>query len=246
MDKINTLFPEFYSSSKEEGKGNSSRDKDKELRELQKMKNFGVEYCETAMKCGKYGMPLVKPYYGNLPKHYVSISSPNCLNPQNTCITGFDYDYILEGVWRNPRKYADLITSYQCFGSIDFSMRVDNPLCVQIANAYRSNCLSFFYQEMGGNLFPAPHWSSSTSYDFCFDGFSKGGAVLVSTIGTHRDERSMLYFKDGFFEMLKRLDPDVVVMYGVGNRDKYPWLPASLEVVFVLPERFERARRNGR
>ena len=41
MDKINTLFPEFYSSSKEEGKGNSSRDKDKELRELQKMKNFG-------------------------------------------------------------------------------------------------------------------------------------------------------------------------------------------------------------
>ena len=71
------------------------------------------------------------------------------------------------------------------------------------------------------------------------------GVKLVSSVGTHRDERSQLYFKNGFLEMLKRINPDVVILYGDSGKDAYPWLPNMLEVVYVIPDRFKRARSHG-
>ncbi|MDD6889653.1 MAG: hypothetical protein PUD39_05280, partial [Bacteroidales bacterium] len=85
---------------------------------LQKLKNFGTEYCKNAMKCGKYGIPLLNAYYGPIPKYYVSVSSPRCSTPNHTCITSFDYDYVLERMWYQPEAYDDLLIQYQCFGSL--------------------------------------------------------------------------------------------------------------------------------
>lgn len=213
---------------------------------FQKLKNFGTEYCNTAMRCGKYGIPLLKPYYGSLPKYYVSISSPTCTDPKNTCVTCFDYDYILERMWYQPEKYDDMLIKYQCFGTLDFSMKIDDPLAAQIGNKYRNHALSYRFQELGTQPLPVVGWSSRPSFEFCFQGFSKGGAVMVSTQGVLRDERSREYFKIGFLEMLKHLNPDVVVIYGDGSREQFPWIPPTLEVVFVMSNRLERVRTNGR
>ena len=211
-----------------------------------KLKNFGTEYCSNAMRCGKYGIPLLNSYYGPLPKYYVSISSPTCVDPAHTCITSFDYDYILERMWYNPERYESLLQKYQCFGSLDFSMKVDDPLAAQIANKYRNNALSFYYQERGVRLLPVVGWSSRPSFEFCFQGFSKGGTVMVSTLGVLRDERSQFYFKIGFLEMIKQIDPELVVVYGDGSRERFPWMPDKLEVEFVMSNRLIRMRTYGR
>lgn len=211
-----------------------------------KLKNFGTEYCKSAMRCGKYGIPLLDPYFGPLPKHYVSISSPICSDPMHTCITSFDYDYVLERMWYQPEKYENLLMDYQCFGTLDFSMKVNDPLAAQIANKYRNHALSYHFQEYGARPLPVIGWSSRPSFEFCFQGFSKGGAVMVSTLGVLRDERSRWYFEIGFMEMLKQIDPDVVVIYGDGSRERFPWLPQSLEIEFVMSNRLERIRGYGR
>ena len=39
-------------------------------------------------------------------------------------------------------------------------------------------------QSQGLKVMPTMSWSSIESFDFCFDGHEKGGAVIVSTIGT--------------------------------------------------------------
>ncbi|MDO4510359.1 MAG: DUF4417 domain-containing protein [Bacteroidales bacterium] len=218
----------------------------KAYRKFQKIKNFGTEYCKNAMRCGKYGIPLLDPYYGALPTSYVSISSPTCDDPAHACMTCFDYDYILERMWYEPDKYVDRLLRYQCFGTLDFSMKVDDPLGAQIGNKYRNHALSFYFQERGARHLPVIGWSSRPSFDFCFQGFSKGGAVMVSTLGVLRDERSQGYFKLGFCEMLKQLNPDVVVIYGDGSRERFSWMPQELEIVFVTPLRLERARTYGR
>ena len=62
----------------------SSKASRKAYTEFQKLKNFGTEYCDTAMRCGKYGFPLLKPYYGSLPEYYVSISNPSTPNHKST------------------------------------------------------------------------------------------------------------------------------------------------------------------
>lgn len=149
-------------------------------------------------------------------------------------------------MWYEPEKYENMFLKYMCFGTLDFSMKIDDPLAAQIGNKYRNHALSFRFQEHGARHLPVIGWSSRPSFDFCFLGFSKGGAVMVSTMGTLRDERSRWYFKIGFLEMLKQLDPDVVVIYGDGDSERFPWLPEGLETVFVMPLRLKRARSYGR
>ena len=212
---------------------------------LQKLKNFGTEYCKNAMKCGKYGIPLLNAYYGPIPKYYVSVSSPRCSTPNHTCITSFDYDYVLERMWYQPEAYDDLLIQYQCFGSLDFSMKIDDPLAAQIGNKYRNHALSFRFQERGIPILPVIGWSSRPSFEFCFEGFSKGGIVMISSQGVLRDERSKWYFELGFKEMLKQINPDAVIVYGDGNKEHFPWFPQSLEIEFVMSNRIKRLRANG-
>lgn len=212
---------------------------------LQKLKNFGTEYCKNATKCGKYGFPLLSAYHGPIPENYVSVSNPACLDPAHTCITSFDYDYVLERMWYQPEAYDDLLIKFLCFGSLDFSMKIDNPLAAQIGNKFRNHALSFRFQERGIPILPVVGWSSRPSFDFCFQGYSNGGVVMVSTSGVLRDERSLWYFKIGFLEMLKQINPDVVIIYGDGNRERFPWIPQTLEIIFVMSDRLKRLRANG-
>lgn len=241
MSKIN-----FLNLAEGELKDTSPKAMKKAYYKFQKLKNFGTEYCKSAMKCGKYGIPLLDAYHGPIPKYYVSVSSPKCSDPEHTCITSFDYDYVLERMWYQPEKYDDLLIQYQCFGSLDFSMKIDNPLAAQIGNKYRNHALSYRFQERGIPILPVVGWSSRPSFEFCFSGFSKGGAVMISTSGVLIDERSLWCFQVGFVEMLKQINPDVVIIYGDGSREHFPWIPKSLEVEFVKSNRLIRVREYGR
>lgn len=119
-------------------------------------------------------------------------------------------------------------------------------MSVQIANCYRNHSLAYFFQSQGMKVIPTVSWSVRESFEFCFDGYSKHGVVIVSTIGVCRDERSLMYFKLGFMEMLRRIDPDMVIIYGDVNDGIISWLPSQLNVCYRKHNRFERARQNGR
>ena len=79
----------------------------------------------------------------------------------------------------------------------------------------------------------------------CLDGYERGGAVVISTIGAMNDERSRMYFKDGFHEMLKRISPDAVVLYGDRNDWVTEMMPKQLDVHYFCHERFNRMRGYG-
>ena len=69
---------------------------------------------------------------------------------------------------------------------------------------------------------------------------------IVSTIGTMKDERSRMYFKDGFNEMLKRISPDSVALYGDTNEWITGLMPKQLDVQYFCHERFNRMRGYGK
>ena len=58
---------------------------------------------------------------------------------------------------------------------------------------------------------PTISWAATGSFDFCFDGVEPGSVVAVSTVGTSNagDE-----FMSGFEEMLLRIQPRIVIVYG--------------------------------
>lgn len=206
---------------------------------------FGLGYCRGAIRSGKYGIPRIKAYWDEIPCNFVTYSESTSTKDYSCGLASFDDDKILERVWNNFDKYIPTFSKFMCVGEPDFSLKLEYPLAVQIANTYRNHALAFRMQESAIKVLPSPSWSSTESYEFCFDGYEKGGAVLISTIGTLRDERSSMYFRLGFEEMLKRLSPDAVVLYGDVNDSLMDGLPKQLHVSHVERNRFLRARSHG-
>lgn len=237
-----SLFPDFPSNRRTDKEKQKAKKRWEEL----KGKNFGLEYCANAMFCGKYGIPLIKAYKGNIPQRYISLDDISDKATPNTCVICFESDNELEDLWYDPKSFVRSLTNYSNFGEPDFSLKVKSPLSVQIANTYRNHAIAFYMQEHGVNVIPSMAWSSTESYEFCFDGHEKGGVVIVSTIGTLKDERSSMYFHEGFEEMLKRISPDSVILYGDCNENLLSWMPKQLDIHHFEHERFKRMRRHGK
>lgn len=233
-----SLFPEYEQAANKD----LVKIKAKERWGERKNKNFGLELCSGAKFCGKYGIPQINAYNDGIPKRFITFSEITSMGSPYIGVTSSDYDYVLEELWNNPQTYTATLAKYKCFAVPDFSLRVGDPLSVQIANTYRNHAIAYYMQEHGVKIMPAPSWASTPSFEFCFDGYVKGGVVLVSTIGALRDERSVMYFINGFKEMLKRLSPDAVVLYGDVNDAIQTVLPSQLYVVFANHERYSRAR----
>ena len=206
---------------------------------------FGLGYCYGAIRSGKYGIPKIKAFHDAIPDNFVTYSECKTIKDYSYGLASYDDDKILERVWNNFDRYIPSFSKFQCVGEPDFSLKLEYPLAVQIANAYRNHALAYRMQESAIKVLPSPSWSSTESFEFCFDGYEKGGAVLISTIGTLRDERSSMYFKLGFEEMLKRISPDAVVLYGDVNDSLSQWLPKQLHIIHVEHNRFVRARIHG-
>jgi hypothetical protein len=153
-------------------------------------------------------------------------------------------DYRFETVWSRPNKALEALAPYRTLLSPDFSLYRDWPRMLQLWNVYRSRWSGRFWQEQGFTVIPTVSWSTAESYDFCFLGLPRRGVVAVSAVGV--DLNSPLdyqLFVDGFTEMVRRLEPQVVLSYG-----RLP--PACHEMVEVMayPTRWTNiraARREG-
>lgn len=244
----NKKFKELYlfSELENETENRNKKEKHKQKWAFEKTRNFGLEYCSNAFFQGKYGIAQIKKYTGPLPQKFITLDEVNNIGSLTTGVAGFAYDCNLDDYAYRPEKYADKLSKYICVGELDFSMRVSDPLGVVVANAFRSHTSAFYYQEHGCHILPTMKWSSTQSYEVCFDGYEKGGAVAVSTIGTLRDERSKMYFKNGFNEMLKRISPDAIALYGTINDWILSLMPSQLDVRLYEHERFNRMRQYGR
>lgn len=237
-----SLFPEFIADSKL----NAAKEREKQRWQFCKCKNFGLEYCTNATFQGKYGIVLIKKYTDTLPSGFITLHEINNIGAPAIGVVGFSYDYELEKLSSNPQRYAPILSKYKCICEPDFSMKIGDPLGAVIGNAFRSHTTAFRLQELGCNIMPTMKWSSPESYEVCFDGYERGGAVIVSTIGAMKDERSRMYFKDGFHQMLKRISPDSVVLYGDNNEWITSFMPKQLDVQYFCHERFNRMRGYGK
>lgn len=208
-------------------------------------KEYILGNATKAIRSGKYDIPLLKPYNGVIPENFITIGEAKYSTDYTAGVACFDDDDVLLRFLKNPDRYIQYLKNHPCTAEPDFSMKIKDPLSCQIMSIYCAHVLASYMASKGIPIIPTMMWSDKRSFEFCFDGHSRGGVVLVSTIGTLRDERSRMYFKDGFFEMLKRISPETVILYGDINDMIMSWIPKSLDVRHVNHNRFNRARKNG-
>lgn len=130
-------------------------------------------------------------------------------------------DYQFERCWNKPKVYIDYLKDFGALCSPDFSMFMNFPKAVCIFNHYRKHWLARYWQEYGITVIPTVGWMGPDSYDWCFDGEPKHGIVAVSNCGCMVREESKQLFRQGYEEMLKRLEPTEVLFFA-HTFDDYP------------------------
>ena len=123
-------------------------------------------------------------------------------------------DYQFERVWNYPEKYIDILIEYDCILTPDFSLYMDMPMPMKIWNVYRSRQIGAYYQSKGLTVIPTVSWAEKETFDFCFQGIPKGSIVSISTIGVKRNKDALKIWSDGVTEMIKRIEPQTILVYG--------------------------------
>jgi hypothetical protein len=165
---------------------------------------------------GAYGIPALKPTQNKFePCEFIGFNfAKGCKNPGSRGVHFFLDDYAFERVWNRCDTYTKLLAQFKVVLSPDFSLYSDFPIALQIYNHFRKQWLAAYWQEHGVNVIPTVGWSTEESYDFCFDGIPKGGIVAVSATGTQMRKADQDRFSVGYKEMLRRLEPELILFYG--------------------------------
>lgn len=163
---------------------------------------------------GAYGIPALDAAVFNV-DNWISFNyARGCEEPEKHGVHFFIDDYQFIRLWTNPDAYLAMLRKFQAVCTPDFSTYTDFPHAIQLYNHYRKHWLGAYWQENGIKVIPTISWSDESSFDWCFEGEPVGGMVAVSSVGTQQGKTATRLFELGYAEMLRRLKPSHVIVYG--------------------------------
>lgn len=164
---------------------------------------------------GKFGFPQLEPINADVtelkpvPFHMANKEK----NPRQAILHCFTDDYRFETLWKEPLKSLDTLLNFKYVCSCDFSVYSNMPLALQIYNVYRDRAIHYFLTCCGVKCIPVVVWSDESNFEWCFDGLPQNSTLAVSTNGCHTI-KAREYYKRGFTEMCRRLNPNRVIVVG--------------------------------
>ena len=144
----------------------------------------------------------------------------------------YEHDVNFERLWHNPKQYLAKLKKFKGIISPDFSLYRNMPLCMQMWNTYRGRAIAVWLQNNGVEIIPNVRFNDERTYEFCFDGIEKFKTVAVGTHGCIKNRIDKDYFKDGLAEMVRRLSPRTIIVYGAAPDDIFKkYRDASINIM---------------
>ena len=169
----------------------------------------------SSEQAGKYELPLVKRQTIDIDKiQLIPYSDTKPHDSDGNRLNGVHFfvdDYRFRDVFRHPDRSFQKLSQYAFVLTPDFSLYAEMPLWQQICNVGQNRWCGFYWQSKGLSVIPTISWSTSQSFDFCFDGVERGSVVAVSTLGCRKSEHKFML---GYKEMLRIISPETVICYG--------------------------------
>lgn len=183
---------------------------------------FRVSLVETAFFDGKFEIPHINaPDEIIIPSGMVPFSTRERSLDKNDFVCFYEHDIYFREILTNTEEYVEELRQYPGIIAPDCSLYIDAPLCVQIADIYLNRAVGHYLQKQGLYVIPNIRWGDERTYkeDFlgekvAFQGIEKHSIVSIGTYGQIRTAESKRFFKEGLEEMMKELEPQVVLVYG--------------------------------
>lgn len=183
---------------------------------------FRISLVETAFFDGKFEIPHIdSPKEKIIPRGMVPFSIRERSIDKSDFICFYEYDINFREILTDTERYVEELKQYPGIITPDCSLYIDAPLCVQIADIYLNRAVGHYLQKQGIYVIPNIRWGDERTYkaDFlgekvAFQGVDKHSIVSIGTYGQIKTAESKRYFREGLEEMLKELEPEVVLVYG--------------------------------
>ena len=88
------------------------------------------------------------------------------------------------------------------------------PLVMQEWNVYRGRAIAHWLQENGVPVIPNIRWGDERTYELCCSGIQHGGTIAIGSHGCVKLLQERTPFTKGLDYVIKRIQPDTIVVYG--------------------------------
>lgn len=136
----------------------------------------------------------------------------------------------------NPKKHSDILNSCYALFSPDYSVFTNGYSQFNNASLLLNRLIASYWQGMGRYVILTLSWALEDTYETAFSNIEKVVVVAVSTEGVN----DWKCFKNGFLEMLQKVEPTKICWYG-----KIPnWINHcfSLENIISIKKRYRAVK----
>lgn len=163
----------------------------------------------------KWGIPLVKKQELSTDNIMLVACSDTRANDneynKKKGVHFFVDDYRFSGIYDNPDRSLERFSQYAFLLTPDYSTYADMDLWRQLESVAKNRWVGAYWQSKGRTVIPTVSWGDVRSFDFCFDGIEQGSTIAVGMIGC---KHSRVGFMRGYNEMLERLQPKKIIVFG--------------------------------
>lgn len=121
------------------------------------------------------------------------------------------------GIWNNPRKALKKLKDVGGVITPDFSTWQDMPMCEKMHNTYRMRAFGYWLGINGIQVINNVRWGTYETFDWCFEGLPQEDTCFLSTVGCNRRNIDKKRFYTGLKELMRRLKPRILCVYGTMN-----------------------------
>lgn len=230
----------FGNDKDEQQEETENEEEDEDFHRDTTINQYNLFHYDDTRVDGFYNMPQIEGV-DHIPKDFQGFNYVLNKPDYSSCVHFFLDDYQFERIWQRPDFYIEKLLEFDSALTPDFSLYLDMPIAMQVWNIYRSRLIGQIMQDYGLTVIPTVSWAGEESFDFCFDGLPKNSTLAISTIGVKQNKEQFEIWKNGVTEMIKRLTPKRIVVYG--GKVEYDY--KDIEVVYFENATTERMKESG-
>ena len=127
----------------------------------------------------------------------------------------YKFDGVRSSIWLFPWLALRVLKHFRGIITPDFSTYQDFPYPLKLWNTFRMRSFGYWAGTQGLEVINNVRWGTSETYHYCFDGIDKDSVVAIGTVGgSPRKVADRKRFVDGLEEMVMKLEPHTIIVYG--------------------------------
>lgn len=204
----------------------------------------------------KHDIPFCPTTARHIPVHQVTWEEAKQIHTYHITRKEHDYhedafvnwyldDYKFDGpsgIWHDYNNALNILRHFAGVITPDFSTNQDFPEPIKIYATYRMRVYGYWLGREGVEVINNVRWGTAETFDYCFEGIPTNSIVSIGTVGggprklIDRDR-----FEIGLTEMMERLNPHTILIYGSANGACFDKLRNQGIHIFSYPSKTARA-----